>query len=92
MTRQILLTNDDGIFAPGLAVLRAAVEGLGEVSTLAPDHNASAVARPRPRLAPVTMAHRPASRAAIASSRSLDLGQAAPSRPTIWHRQHREPT
>ena len=45
MTLQILLTNDDGIFAPGLAVLRAAVEGLGEVTTLAPDHNASAVAR-----------------------------------------------
>ena len=45
MTLRILLTNDDGIFAPGLAVLRAAVEGLGEVTTLAPDHNASAVAR-----------------------------------------------
>jgi len=45
VTLQILLTNDDGIFAPGLAALRAAVEGLGEVTTLAPDHNASAVAR-----------------------------------------------
>jgi 5'-nucleotidase len=45
VTLQILLTNDDGIFAPGLAVLRAAVEGLGEVTTLAPDYNASAVAR-----------------------------------------------
>ena len=45
MTLQIFLTNDDGIFAPGLAVLRAALEGLGEVTTIAPDHNASAVAR-----------------------------------------------
>jgi 5'-nucleotidase len=45
VTLQILLTNDDGIHAPGLAVLRAAVEGLGEVTTIAPDHNASAVAR-----------------------------------------------
>jgi len=45
VTLQILLTNDDGISAPGLAVLRAAVEGLGAVTTLAPDHNASAVAR-----------------------------------------------
>ncbi|MCX6373425.1 MAG: 5'/3'-nucleotidase SurE, partial [Actinobacteria bacterium] len=45
MTLQILLTNDDGIHAPGLAVLRAAVDGLGEITTIAPDHNASAVAR-----------------------------------------------
>ena len=45
MTLQILLTNDDGIHAPGLAVLRDAVDGLGEITTIAPDHNASAVAR-----------------------------------------------
>jgi 5'-nucleotidase len=45
VTLQILLTNDDGIHGPGLAVLRAAVDGLGEVTTIAPDHNASAVAR-----------------------------------------------
>jgi 5'-nucleotidase len=59
VTLQILLTNDDGIHAPGLAVLRAAVDGLGEITTIAPDHNASAVARgitiDRPlRLATVT--------------------------------------
>jgi 5'-nucleotidase len=45
VTLQILLTNDDGILAPGIALLRAAVDGLGEITTLAPDHNASAVAR-----------------------------------------------
>jgi 5'-nucleotidase len=45
VTLHILLTNDDGIHAPGLAVLRAAVDGLGEVATIAPDQNASAVAR-----------------------------------------------
>jgi len=45
VTLQILLTNDDGIHAPGLAVLRGAVDGLGEITTIAPDHNASAVAR-----------------------------------------------
>jgi len=45
VTLQILLTNDDGIHAPGLAVLRAAVDGLGAITTIAPDHNASAVAR-----------------------------------------------
>jgi 5'-nucleotidase len=33
---RILLTNDDGIEAPGLATLLAAVEGLGEVVVVAP--------------------------------------------------------
>ena len=45
MTLQILLTNDDGLHAPGLAVLRAALDGLGDITTIAPDHDASAVAR-----------------------------------------------
>lgn len=45
MSPQILLTNDDGIDAPGIAVLRRALEGLGDVSTIAPDRNTSAVAR-----------------------------------------------
>jgi 5'-nucleotidase len=45
VTLQILLTNDDGIDAPGIAVLRRAVEGLGEVTTIAPDRDTSAVAR-----------------------------------------------
>lgn len=42
---QILLTNDDGINSPGLAVLRRALEPLGEVLTVAPLHNMSGVAR-----------------------------------------------
>jgi 5'-nucleotidase len=42
---KILLTNDDGIDAPGIAVLRRALDGLGEVTTIAPDRNTSAVAR-----------------------------------------------
>jgi 5'-nucleotidase len=41
----ILLTNDDGIDSPGLAVLREALTGLGEVVTIAPSRNQSAVAR-----------------------------------------------
>ena len=45
MTLQILLTNDDGIDAPGIAVLRRALEGLGDVTTIAPDRDTSAVAR-----------------------------------------------
>jgi 5'-nucleotidase len=44
MTR-ILLTNDDGISAPGIAALRLALDGLGDVTTIAPDRNTSAVAR-----------------------------------------------
>ncbi len=45
VTPRILLTNDDGIDSPGLAVLRRAVGGVGDVTTIAPDRNNSAVAR-----------------------------------------------
>jgi 5'-nucleotidase len=38
---KLLLTNDDGIDAPGLAALRRAVEGLGEPFTLAPSEQLS---------------------------------------------------
>lgn len=38
----ILVTNDDGVFAPGLLALAKAMLPLGEVSVLAPDHNWSA--------------------------------------------------
>ncbi len=41
----ILLTNDDGIDAPGLAALRRGLDPLGTVLTLAPDGNRSAIAR-----------------------------------------------
>jgi len=39
---RILVTNDDGIQAPGLLALSQAMRGLGEVSVLAPDRNWSA--------------------------------------------------
>ncbi|KPK86656.1 MAG: hypothetical protein AMJ81_00615 [Phycisphaerae bacterium SM23_33] len=42
---RILLVNDDGILAPGLAALRAAVEDLGEVTVVAPDSPQSAAGR-----------------------------------------------
>jgi 5'-nucleotidase len=45
MSADILLTNDDGIDAPGIAVLRHALEGLGTVTTIAPACNSSGVAR-----------------------------------------------
>jgi 5'-nucleotidase len=38
----ILVTNDDGVFAPGLFALLTEMRKLGEVSVLAPDHNWSA--------------------------------------------------
>ena len=39
----ILLTNDDGIHAPGLRLLAEAMEPLGEVIVYAPDRQRSAV-------------------------------------------------
>ncbi len=41
---QILLSNDDGILAPGLAALRGALEELGSVTVVAPDSPQSAAA------------------------------------------------
>jgi 5'-nucleotidase len=38
----ILLTNDDGIYAPGLQALAAALRSIGHLSILAPDRNWSA--------------------------------------------------
>ncbi len=38
----ILVTNDDGVTAPGLFALVDALRGLGDVSVLAPDRNWSA--------------------------------------------------
>ncbi|RPI92308.1 MAG: 5'/3'-nucleotidase SurE [Chloroflexi bacterium] len=39
MTKHILVTNDDGVFAPGLLVLAQEMRKLGKVSVLAPDRN-----------------------------------------------------
>src|SRR5215475_12504504 len=39
----ILVTNDDGVHAAGLAALAAALEGLGDVYVVAPDREQSAV-------------------------------------------------
>ncbi|AFO58389.1 5'/3'-nucleotidase SurE [Natrinema sp. J7-2] len=41
----ILLTNDDGIDAPGLRALHDALSAVGEVTVVAPDRNRSAVGR-----------------------------------------------
>jgi 5'-nucleotidase len=42
MTKRILVTNDDGVTAPGLLALAQALRSLGEVTVLAPDRNWSA--------------------------------------------------
>src|SRR5512137_1878665 len=38
----ILVTNDDGVFAPGILVLAQEMRKLGKVTIVAPDHNWSA--------------------------------------------------
>ena len=43
----ILLTNDDGIDAPGIATLRTELTALGDVTVVAPDANQSGVGRTR---------------------------------------------
>jgi len=42
MSLHILITNDDGVDAPGLLALQKALRGVGEVTVFAPDHNWSA--------------------------------------------------
>ena len=42
---RIVLTNDDGIDAPGLLAARQALEEIGDVVTVAPDRNRSGVGR-----------------------------------------------
>ena len=39
---RILLSNDDGIYAPGLRVMAEALQALGELTVVAPDRNRSA--------------------------------------------------
>ena len=48
-----LVTNDDGINAPGLRALAAALDGLGEVYVVAPDRERSAAAQSLTLLDPV---------------------------------------
>jgi len=38
---RILIANDDGYLAPGLAALAASVQGLGQIEVIAPEQNAS---------------------------------------------------
>src|SRR3990167_4146638 len=40
---QILLTNDDGIYAPGIAALKHQIQNLGQITVVAPDIEQSGV-------------------------------------------------
>lgn len=57
----ILLTNDDGIEAPGLRELLAALHPLARVSVLAPDHNWSAAGHTKTMHKPLRVTHQPLS-------------------------------
>ena len=39
MTKQILVTNDDGVLAPGLLALAQEMKKFGNVTIMAPDRN-----------------------------------------------------
>jgi 5'-nucleotidase len=52
---RILLSNDDGILAPGLAALRAAVADVGEIHVVAPDSPQSAAGHAITLQAPLTV-------------------------------------
>ena len=41
----ILISNDDGVFAPGILAAKQAVEDLANVTVVAPDENNSSVGR-----------------------------------------------
>jgi 5'-nucleotidase len=55
----ILLTNDDGIQAPGLRALLEALRPLGRVSVFAPDHNWSAAGHTKTMHKPLRVARYP---------------------------------
>ena len=42
---KVLVTNDDGIFSPGLFAAKQAMESCGQVAVIAPDKNRSAIGR-----------------------------------------------
>ena len=41
--KTILITNDDGIYSPGLSALKEALTPLGKIITIAPDRDNSAI-------------------------------------------------
>ncbi|MDP7289138.1 MAG: 5'/3'-nucleotidase SurE, partial [Phycisphaerae bacterium] len=54
---RILISNDDGILAPGIAALHAAVADMGEVSVVAPHGPQSASAHAITLRTPMAVGH-----------------------------------
>jgi 5'-nucleotidase len=67
-TRSLLLTNDDGIDAPGFQALLGAVDGLGELSVVAPFGPYSGCGHIVTTHAPITIAERGERRYAVEGS------------------------
>ena len=55
----ILITNDDGIFAPGITALAEALQQIAKVSVIAPDQNRSGVSRAFTLEYPLRVMHTP---------------------------------
>jgi len=83
----ILLTNDDGIAAPGLRALRAALEGLGDIYVAAPDMERSASAQSITLLDPVFYAETAKNEWAVAGTPTdaviLAVNKLLPQRPDL---------
>ena len=62
---KFLLTNDDGIDAPGLAALENAIEGLGQLLVVAPDRHLSGCSHQATTLRPLELVERTAGRHAL---------------------------
>ena len=54
---RILIANDDGYLAPGLAALVQAMQGLGEIDVIAPEQNASGTSNALTLSRPLTVHH-----------------------------------
>ena len=59
---RILVTNDDGVESRGLLALKQALEGIGDVTVVAPDTNQSAVGHQKTLMRPLRVRERDARR------------------------------
>ncbi len=87
MFKRILLTNDDGISAPGLKALEESVGGLGEISVVAPDREMSGTSQAITIHAPLRVEERGARRYAVSGTPAdaviLALHRILPEKPDL---------
>ncbi|MFZ5775145.1 MAG: 5'/3'-nucleotidase SurE [Thermodesulfobacteriota bacterium] len=83
----ILVTNDDGIHAPGLAVLAEAMAKLGRVMVVAPEHDNSAVSHALTMRRPLRVRELTPERLAVDGTPTdcvtLAIGKLLPERPAL---------